>query len=73
MREVATSTTRIRSGRVDNRCSRPFLRRYSELMCVYISSGSMSGSMDVLLEQIEQRFADEIAANGVALIDYGER
>ncbi len=55
------------------RLIRPLLRHESELLRVYVSSGSMSGSMDVLLEQIEKRFADEIDANGVALIDFGER
>jgi hypothetical protein len=48
------------------------LRRETEVMRVYVSSGVISGSMDVLLEQIDQRFGREIDENGVALIDCGE-
>ena len=48
------------------------LRRETEFMRVYVSSGVMSGSMDVLLEQIDRRFGREIDENGVALIDCGE-
>jgi hypothetical protein len=54
------------------RLTHRLLRRETEFMRVYVSSGVMSGSMDVLLEQIDRRFGREIDENGVALIDCGE-
>src|SRR5260370_40929984 len=43
---------------------------YPRSLCAQIDrSGMISGSMDVLLEQIDQRFGREIDENGVALID----
>lgn len=64
------SDSQVPPGR--SRLLRRLLTYPDELLRVDISSSIISGSIVVLLEQIDQRFGREIDENGVALVDSGE-